>query len=407
MELKKKRKEYELLYEGKGREEDILVNTPAIPLQEIKTFRKKTELIGDHFANMLIYGDNLPVLKKLMCDPDVKGKVRLIYIDPPFSTNQQFRYGDSRVSTISSSLKDKVAYEDLITGREYLEFLRKRLILARELLADDGSIYVHIDWRKGHYLKVLMDEIFGEEHFINDIARVKCNPKNFPRKAYGNIKDMILFYSKTDEYIWNESLEPYTEEEIGRLFPKIDEDGRRYTTNPLHAPGETKNGPTGQPWRGLLPPKGRHWRYPPDVLEELDRQGLIEWSSTGNPRKKIYADDYIKKMKKRQDIWWDFKDPAYPKYPTEKNLEMLTTIIKASSNYNDTVLDFFVGSGTTLLAAEQMGRKWIGIDNSIAAIEASLKRLLRLKQYRTFALYNATDEPLPKALQELIEQQNS
>ncbi|MCW4008818.1 MAG: DNA methyltransferase [Candidatus Bathyarchaeota archaeon] len=404
---RKKEKKYELIYKGKEREKNIFVNVPAIPLQEIKTFRKNVELINAQWANMLIYGDNLSVLKTLMTNTDVKGKIRLIYIDPPFSTNHEFRYGDSRVSTISYSLKDEVAYEDLITGQEYLEFLRKRLILARELLADDGSIYLHIDWRKGHYLKVLMDEIFGEEHFINDIARVKCNPKNFPRRAYGNIKDMILFYSKTDKYIWNESLEPYTEEEIRRLFPKIDKNGRRYTTNPLHAPGETKNGSTGQPWRGLLPPKGRHWRYPPDVLEELDRNGLIEWSSTGNPRKKIYADDYIKKMKKRQDIWWDFKDPLYPKYPTEKNLEMLKMIIKTSSNNNDIVLDFFSGSGTTLLAAEHLGRRWIGIDISIAAIEVSLKRILQLPHYRPFVLYNAVGKPLPEALQKLVKRQNS
>jgi len=250
-----------------------------------------------------------------------------------------------------------------------------------------------------------MDEIFGEDHFINDIARIKCNPKNFPRKAYGNIKDMILFYSKTDNYVWNESLEDYTEEEIRRLFPKIDKYGRRYTTNPLHAPGETKNGPTGQPWRGMLPPKGRHWRYPPEVLEQLDRQGLIEWSSTGNPRKKIYADEYIKKKKKRQDIW-KFKDPAYPKYPTEKNLEMLKVIVKASSNPNDLVLDCFAGSGTTLVAAEQLGRRWIGADNSPLAIKTSLERLLALKRCRAFTLYNATGKPLPETLQKLVEQQN-
>lgn len=401
-----KLKEYELVYEGKEKEEDIFTNTPTAHLQKVKTFRRCAELIDDSsWENMLIFGDNLPVLKTLMDNIQIKGKIRLVYIDPPFSTNHEFRKGDRRTSTISSSLNDEIAYADLITGHEYLEFIRKRLIFLRVLLADDGSIYVHIDWKKGHYIKVLMDEIFGEEHFINDIARIKCNPKNFPRPAYGNIKDMILFYSKTDNYVWNESLEDYTEEDIRRLFPKIDKDGRRYTTTPLHAPGETRNGPTGQPWRGILPPKGRHWRYPPEVLEELDRQGLIEWSSSGNPRKKIYADEYIKRKKKRQDVWV-FKDPAYPKYPTEKNLEMLKVIIKASSNPNDIVLDCFVGSGTTLIAAEQLGRRWIGIDNSPTAIEVSLKRLLALKHYRTFTFYNATDQPLPEPLQKLVEQQN-
>ena len=130
-----------------------------------------------------------------MANPNVNGKVKLVYIDPPFSTNHEFRGEGSRVSTISSSYKDKIAYKDLLMGKDYLEFLRKRLVFLWKILDDKGSIYVHIDWKKGHYVKVLMDEIFGEDHFINDIARIKCNPKNFPRPAFGNVKDIILFKS--------------------------------------------------------------------------------------------------------------------------------------------------------------------------------------------------------------------
>ena len=309
--------------------------------------------------------------------------------------------GKSRTATISASEEDETAYIDRLHGSEYFEFLRERLILMRELLADDGSIYVHIDCKIGHYVKILMDEIFGEENFINDITRIKCNPKNFPRKAYGNIKDMILFYSKTNKYIWNDPREPYTQEDIEKLFPKIDENGRRYTTVPLHAPGETKNGATGKAWRGMLPPKGRHWRYPPEVLEELDKKGLIEWSKRGVPRLKIYADEFIKKGKRRQDIW-EFKDPQYPSYPTEKNLDMHKVIIEASSNSGDIVLDAFAGSGTTLVAAEMLGRRWIGIDNSPYAIKISIKRLLKMKNCRLFTLYNATGKPLPETLQEIL-----
>ncbi|MGB9588935.1 MAG: DNA methyltransferase, partial [Armatimonadota bacterium] len=259
-------------------------------------------------------------------------------------------------------------------------------ILLRELLANDGSIYVHIDWKMGHYVKILMDEVFGKERFINNITRVKCNPKNFPRQAYGNITDMVLFYSKTDRYVWNNPRQQTTEEDLRRLFPKIDKDGRRYTTTPLHAPGETKNGPTGLPWKGIKPPRGRHWRYPPEELTRLDEQGLIEWSSTGNPRKKIYADNAIEDGKKRQDIWY-FKDPPYPSYPTEKNLEMLRMIVQASSNPDDIVLDCFAGSGTTLVAAEMHGRRWIGIDNSETAIKVACDRLLALPTVRAFTLF--------------------
>ena len=390
------RLDIELVYKGKDKE--VLANIPSISLSEVKRFGSS---LLDEWHNMLIFGDNLPVMKTLMSRSDIKGQVRLVYIDPPFSTNQEFRVGVSRTSTVSSSREDQTAYQDLLVGSEYLEFLRKRLILLKELLADDGSIYVHIDWKMGHYVKVLMDEIFGQEHFINDISRIKCNPKNFKRKGYGNIKDMILFYSKTDNFVWNGSYMSYTKQQLERLFPKVDKDGRRYTTTPLHAPGETKNGPTGQPWRGILPPKGRHWRYPPEVLEQLDKQGLIEWSKTGNPRKKIYADEYVKKKIYRQDIW-EFKDPQYPSYPTEKNLKMLKVIVEASSNKEDLVLDCFAGSGTTLIAAEQLGRRWIGIDNSPKAIEVTLKRLLALKKVRPFILYNGSGEPLPKTLQEVL-----
>jgi len=353
-------------------------------LREVRLLGEK-DFPDTSWANMLVIGDNFIALRALVNDPSILGNVRLVYIDPPFSTGQDFRVGGTRSSTISSSKSDEVAYEDRLAGASYFEFLRKRLILLREILADNGSIYVHVDCRVGHYVKVLMDEVFGEDHFINDIARIKCNPKNFPRKAYGNIKDMILFYSKTDDYVWNDPRQPFTDEDIQRLFPKIENNGRRYTTNPLHAPGETESGPTGKPWRGVPPPRGRHWRSPPEALEELDRRELIEWSNTGVPRKKIYADEFLRKGKKRQDVW-EFKDPQFPSYPTEKSIEMLKVIIEASSNPGDLVLDAFCGSGTTLLAAEELGRRWIGIDNSSSAIKTASKRLLERRGCKFFKL---------------------
>lgn len=374
-----------LTYPNKEDEKSIIEKTPVTEIKIVKTFSRHGNLVEKNWKNMLILGENLSVLKTLIENFDLRGKVRLVYIDPPFSTGEEYRVGKSRTGHISYSHEDIIAYTDTLQGYEYLEFLRKRLVFLREILADDGSIYVHIDCKIGHYVKVIMDEIFGEENFRNDISRIKCNPKNFERRAYGNFKDMILFYSKTKDYVWNGSFEDYTEEEIRELFPKVDEHGRRYTTNPLHAPGETRNGSTGQPWRGLMPPKGRHWRYPPEVLEELDKKGLIEWSITRNPRKIIYADEFIKKKKKRQDIW-KFKDPPNPNYPTEKNLAMLKTIVEASSNKNDLVLDCFAGSGTAMVAAEELGRRWIGIDNSPIAIQVALKRILNMKNYRPFTL---------------------
>lgn len=373
----------QLIYPNKEPKERIISNNITFSLRKVKSYGN---LRLDGWENKLILGDNLYVLHLLYNDTSIKGKVRLVYIDPPFSTNQVFKGSEDRTATVSRSENDNTAYKDTLIGSEYLEFLRKRLVLLKEIMADDGSIYVHIDWKMGHYVKVLMDEIFGENKFINDIARVKCNPKNFNRKAYGNIKDMILFYSKSAKYLWNDPREELTEDDIKRLFPKVDNGGRRYTTTPLHAPGETKNGPTGQLWKGIKPPKGRHWRNSPKELEKFDKLKLIEWSTNGNPRKKIYADEILNKGKKKQDIW-KFKDHPYPSYPTEKNIEMLKMIIETSSNRDDLVLDCFSGSGSTLVAAEEKGRRWIGIDNSKIAINVSQKRLCLIKNYSSFGYY--------------------
>ena len=270
--------------------------------------------------NLLIKGENIEALHYLLENKNMKGKVDLVYIDPPFATNGNFTITDGRASTISNSRNGEIAYADKLIGKDFIEFLRERLILLKKLLSEKGSIYLHIDYKIGHYVKIIMDEIFGKNNFRNDITRIKCNPKNFNRKAYGNIKDLILFYSKTNNLNWNDPKISFTDEDIKKLFKKIDKNGRIYATIPLHAPGETENGKTGQEWQGIKPPKGRHWRSKPEVLEELDKKGLIEWSKTGVPRKKIYADE--REGKKIQDIW-EFKDPQYPNYPTEKNLNLL------------------------------------------------------------------------------------
>lgn len=353
-----------IAYDNKQTEKDIISGNSKAKLKIIS---------GKEAKNKLIHSDNLSALKTLL--DDYAGKVDLVYIDPPFATNGHFKISDDRANTISSSNGDAIAYSDTLIGADFLEFLRERLIFLRELLSERGSIYLHIDYKIGHYVKLIMDEVFGRDKFRNDITRIKCNPKNFSRKAYGNIKDLILFYSKSENPIWNEPRTPFTEADEDRLFKKIDKDGRRYTTIPLHAPGETANGNTGKEWKGIKPPKGRHWRSEPALLEEWDKQGLIEWSVNGVPRKKIFLDE--KEGKKTQDIW-EFKDPQYPKYPTEKSLDLLKFIVEASSNEGDLVLDCFCGSGTTLIAAQELGRNWIGIDQSDQAIKIAQKKLSQI-----------------------------
>lgn len=330
--------------------------------------------------NVLIYGDNLLGLQYLLSN-GFAGKIDLVYIDPPFATGGNFTITNGRASTISNSKKGDIAYSDVFKGKEFIDFLRERLILIKDLLSDRGSIYLHIDYRIGHYVKVMMDEVFGISNFRNDITRVKCNPKNFDRIGYGNIKDMILFYTKTDTPIWNEPRQPYTQQDIETLFTKVDKNGRRYTTVPIHAPGETISGESSRPFKGIMPPQGRHWRTDVDTLEKWDAEGLIEWSDKGNPRKKIYADE--REGKRVQDIW-EYKDPMYPVYPTEKNADLLDFIVKTSSTEGSMVLDCFAGSGTTLKSAEKLGRYWIGIDQSEFAIKA-IKDKLRLESNDLFS----------------------
>lgn len=319
--------------------------------------------------NLLIKGDNIKALAYLLNERGLKGKIDLIYTDPPFATNVKFTVKEGRSNTISAAADGEIAYTDNLLGKDFVEYIRERAILMRELLSERGSLYMHTDYKIGHYIKVMLDEVFGIENFRNDITRVKCNPKNFQRIGYGNIKDMILFYTKGKHPIWNEPKIPYSEADVEKLFPKVDADGRRYTTVPIHAPGESN---TSKPFKGMMPPAGRHWRTDVSVMEKWDEEGLIEWSNKGNPRKKIFADE--KEGKRLQDIWTEWKDPQYPIYPTEKNMEFIDMIINTSSDKDSIVLDCFCGSGSTLQSATRNGRTWIGIDKSELAIKTTKGR---------------------------------
>ena len=318
--------------------------------------------------HLFFRGDNLDGLSRLA---EEEIKVDLVYIDPPFATNNEFLMDSERANTISAS--GELAYADTVRGDEYLGQLGLRLEAIHGVMAEDGSIYVHIDVKMEHHVRLLMDEVFGARNFRNSITRIKCNPKNFNRYSYGNIKDTILFYSVNPHRIkWHPQEEPLTDEDAVSRYPLVDDEGRRYATTPLHAPGTTRNGPTGSTWRGMPPPLGRHWRYPPDRLDELDAQGLIAWSSTGNPRKIIYADQSAGKLP--QDVWV-YKDPQRPSYPTQKNTAMLERIIRTSSEPGDTVLDCYAGSGSTLLEAARLGRGFIGMDGAPASWEVIERRL--------------------------------
>ena len=329
---------------------------------KLKSKRESSDTI-----KRLYHADNLLVLQSLISEPSICGNVRLIYIDPPYNTGADFECRNQ-----------DFAYSDRFTTQEYLSFMKERLILMHELLSQDGSIYIHLDSKMVFHVKILMDEIFGESNFKGLITRKKCKSKNYTKKTYGNISDYILFYTKSENPVWHRPYDAWSKEKEDKEYPFVEpETGRKYKKVPIHAPG-VRRGATGESWRGMLPPPGKHWQYTPDKLDEMDANNEIYWSSNGNPRRKVYLDE--SNGIPVQDIWLDYLDinnqnTHQTGYPTEKNLDMLKRIIEASSNIGDIVLDCFVGSGTTLVAAEELERQWIGVDIGAVAIATVKERL--------------------------------
>jgi adenine-specific DNA-methyltransferase len=348
---------YEIIYPDKYSASQIIQSQPK------NTY---TELYHNHDINQIYFGENLDVLSFLYHNQCRKNKINLIYIDPPFGTNSIFQ-----------TRNQKNSYRDDLIGSHYIEFMRRRLVFLRELLADTGSIFIHLDNNMIFQIKIIMDELFGNKNFRGFITRKKCSTKNYTKNTFGNISDYILFYSKTDSYKWHRPTETWPDEKIEKEYPYIDElTGRRYKKVPIHAPG-TRNGETGKPWKGMLPPPGKHWQYTPDKLTEFDNNGEIYWSSNGNPRRKVFLDE--DKGIPVQDIWLNVQDSLNQNikitgYPTEKNPYLLERIINAASDPGDIVMDCFSGSGSTLDAANQLGRNFIGIDNSYEAIANIIKR---------------------------------
>jgi site-specific DNA-methyltransferase (adenine-specific)/adenine-specific DNA-methyltransferase len=308
--------EYLVTYSGKMPAGEVILRTPALPFQRSRAFGAL-----DDFAwhNLLIHGDNQPVLRRLLAmrkegllkNADGSDGVRLVYIDPPFASEDDYE-----------TKQGKIAYSDKVAGAEFIEGLRRRLVLIRELLADNGSVFVHLDWRKSHYIKAILDEVFGEHNFVNEIIRCFYgggqSKKFFPRKH-----DVVFWYSRTLDGYFSDIDRirvPYDSAYKATVFASAD----------TRAPGRT---------------------YGP------------------NERGKIPED------------WWVINRPygdEITDYPTQKPEALLNRILTAASNEGDLVLDCFVGSGTTLAVAEKLNRRWIGVDLGLSAIYTSQKRLLNI-----------------------------
>jgi hypothetical protein len=368
-------KEYELEYAAKTPKSRVLADTMAVPLQRLKQFGAP----DGEWTNKLVFGDNLQVLKTLM---EMKGRgelrnadgsegIRLCYIDPPFATKREFRgSGNQR------------AYRDKIEGAAFVEFLRRRLIFITELLAEDGTLYLHLDTKKVHYMKVVLDELLGEGNFRNEIIWKRADAHSDARGQggtdFGRIHDVILRYTKGDLPIFHPQHLPLPESTADKWYRHVEEGtGRRYNKADITGPGGAAKGNPHYEIFGVT----RYWRYSKERMEQLIAEELVCQDRSGTvPYLKRYLDESPGVA--LQDIWTDipmlrgYTRGERTDYPTQKPEALLTRMIKASSNPGDLVLDCFSGSGTTAVAAERLGRRWIAVDCGKLAVYITQRRLL-------------------------------
>ena len=381
--------------------------------------------------NTLYYGDNLDVLRRYVTDESVD----LIYLDPPFKSNQDYNVlfaeqDGSRSAAQIKAFEDTwrwdqaaaAAYEEVVErgGRvsqamqafrtflaesdmlAYLAMMAPRLVELRRVLKQAGSIYLHCDPAASHYLKMLMDAVFGPSSFRNEIIW-KRTTAHSSAKRFAPIHDTIFYYSRGDAPIWNEARVDYEQEYLDKYYRFDDGDGRLYWRADLTGAG-IRHGRSGLPWRGFDPAAiGRHWSVPIEELDILDAAGRIYWPKGGKgmPQHKRYREDL--KGKAVPDLWDDIDriNPVGAErlgYPTQKPEALLERIVNASSNAGDTILDPFCGCGTAVAVAQRLGRKWIGIDITHLAITLIRHRLFTA--YGGKAEYEVIGEPvsLPDAV---------
>lgn len=370
--------------------------------------------------NKLWYGDNLTVMQAMG-----KHSVDLIYLDPPFNSKQNYNLlyktmtgkpvpeqveafcdtweMDAQKEALARnmpSLMRQHGVDDYYVDfwnlwmralrntqphlLAYLIFMVQRLIHMKSILRPTGSIYLHCDPTASHYIKVMMDGIFGHQNFRNEIIWKRTSAHS-SAKRFGPVHDTILFYTAGNKYVWNKIYQPYDQSYIDGFYTHIDPDGRRWRRSDLTGAG-TRNGETGEIWRGIdVTAKGRHWAWPPSELDRMDKAGRIHWphKEGGVPQLKRYLDE--QPGVPVQDVIDDIS-PMHNLskerlgYPTQKPIALLDRIIQASSNEGDVVFDPFAGCGTTIYSAVKNERQWIGCD--IAILSVKLVREVLSEKYR-------------------------
>jgi len=335
----------------------------------------------DGWRNKLYWGDNLQVMSHLL--REYRGKVRLIYIDPPFDSKADYKkkieLRGSSASSDASAFEEK-QYTDIWTNDEYLQFMYERLILMRELLAEDGSIFLHCDDSKNAFLKMILMEIFSEPNFRNEIIWKRSTATGLAMKRCGTLHDTIYWFSKSNDYQFAMQYHEYEEDYLKRA--RKDENGRDYISIPTGNPGPRPN--LYYEYKGYLPhPNGYKWTKA--KMEDLDQKGRLVFPESKDGR--IQYKQYLDEMEgtKLQDLWIDIPavNPVAKErlgYPTQKPEALLERIISMITIPGDLVFDCFMGSGTTQAVAMKLGRRFLGADINLGAVQTTTKRLLGVAQ---------------------------
>jgi len=338
-----------------------------------------SQRLANRIQTGIIYcDDNLNRLQRFRAD-----SVDLIYLDPPFFSNRNYEviWGDEA---------EVRSFEDRWKGgiHHYVDWMEQRVEQLHRVLKPTGSLYLHCDPSASHYLKVMLDSVFGMGRFQNEVIWKRFSAKNDP-KRFGRSHDAILFYTKSSRYTWNRQYAPFEPDYVAQNYRYVEEGtGRRYRRGDLTA--NKPGGDVDYEWHGARPYKGRHWAYSREKMDQMLAEGRIEFRKTGMPVFKRYLDE--QPGVPLQDVWTDIRLHAGSKervgYPTQKPEALLERIITASSNRGDLILDPFCGCGTTLVAAERLHRRWIGIDISLTAVRLMKERLAKLG-------VDAQDEGMP------------
>ena len=352
-------------------------STQYYPAQLRETYGKEK----NGWINKIFWGDNLQVMSHLL--KEYRGQIDLIYIDPPFDSKADYKKTiriKSNNATNDTTAFEEKQYGDIWNNDGYIQFMYERLILMRELLSDSGTLYLHCDWHQSAHLRCVLDELFGPMNCHNVVTWKRSHAQGNAgqgSKHFGIVTDTIFVYSKTENPIWNQQYTAYSQEVIDRDYKYIDEtSGERYRLTPVDGPGGASK---GNPYYEFLGVSG-YWRYSKETMQALYEAGEIQLSSTG---KSLSRRRYLKDAKGTPvtDLWDDLNrvSPTSSErldYPTQKPECLIERILQTSSDPGSLVFDCFMGSGTTQAVAMKLGRRFIGADINLGAIQTTTKRLL-------------------------------